>query len=192
MADEVKNLQARLIAISRLTSDYNAMLRAVLDAEAKNPDEHMVYVLKGWAYANLGDEDKAEEAFSKALALNPKSAWAHYRRGEMLSALGRGADALSAFENAVILKPNRPDFWLAKASAEDGLAMIPEAYASYMKATQLGDKTGRGWFGRARILAYMNRLDEALEAARNALGLDRDRVEYKALEDYLVEKLSGY
>jgi tetratricopeptide (TPR) repeat protein len=192
MADPVTALEHKLLAMSKLTSDYRSLLRVISEEEKKAPGEHMIHVLKGWALSNLGEYDKAEESFKKALQLNPRSAWAQYRRGEMLQRKGRHRDALECFDRAVYIKPRRADFWLAKAAAEDELAMVPEAFNSYRKAVLSGDKSGRGLFGKARILAYMNRLDEALDAVRSAIKLNADDMEYPELEQYILDKLSGY
>lgn len=182
----------KLIAMSKLTGDPQAILNEVLEQERRMPDEPMVKVLKGWAYSKIGDFPKASQAFDRAIELNPQSFWAYFRKGQMLAKRDKYREALACFNVAVRLRPKKVDFWLEKAFTEDELGMITVAYHSYDKATQLGDKTGWAWFGKARILAFLNRFDDALEAVRAGIKMDPEEPAFKDVEEYVLDKLRGY
>jgi tetratricopeptide (TPR) repeat protein len=185
-------LMRKLIAMSKLTNDNKSLLRAISEAERNLPDDHTVQVLKGWILSNMGEYDKAAASFDLAVRQNPKSAWAYYRKGQMLARQKKNRLALECLEKAVKLKPLRAEFWIEKATAEDELGLLTEAFGSYEKAIALGEKTGIGWYGKSRILAHLNRLEEALEAIRTALKLSPKDDEFRGAERYILDKLSGY
>jgi tetratricopeptide (TPR) repeat protein len=190
--DHAGEFLKKVVAMSKLTGDTASILRTVLDEEKLHPEESMVHVVKGFVLSELGDYKGASEAFDTALEINARSFWAYFHKGRMLFRQGRHEEALECFSQAVKLRPNRPDFLLAKAHAEDELARIPHAYHTYEKAILAGDKTGEAWLGKARILTYMNHNEDALDAVRMALKLRPNDEEYLAAESFIVERLSGY
>jgi tetratricopeptide (TPR) repeat protein len=192
MTESVDEFMGRLVAMSKLTDDFGGLLRVIEEKERGDPDEHMIKVLKGWALHNLKRYDEAERSFDEALTLNPRSAWAFFRKGQMLAEIGRDEDALACFGKAVKLKPRKPDFWVEKGQVEDRLGRLSDSFDSYEKAIQLGDRTGWPQAGRARILTYLNRFEEALDAIRTAMKLDPEEDAFKGYEQVILDKMRGY
>jgi len=192
MAESVDEFIGRLVAMSRLTDDFGGLLRVVEEKERSLPDEHMIKVLKGWALHNLKRYDEAERSFDEAIALNPRSAWAFFRKGQMLAETGRDEDALACFGKAVALKPRRADFWVQKGQAEDRLGRLSDSFGSYERAIQLGDRSGWPQAGRARVLTFLNRFEEALDAVRTAMKLDPEEEAFRAYEQVILDKMRGY
>lgn len=192
MADSSEELMQKLVAMSKLTDDYDGMLRGLEREEKRQPDEHMVFVLKGWALHNLKRYDEAEKSFDRAIELNPRSAWAFFRKGQLLADINRDEEALECLNSAVRLKPRRPDFWVEKGLLEDRREGISESFKSYEKAIRLGDKTGWAQSGKARILTYLNRFEEALDAIRIAMKQDPEEEAFKTYEQVILDKIRGY
>jgi tetratricopeptide (TPR) repeat protein len=192
MEDQVGELMSKLIAMSKLTNDYDTMLKVISEAEGKLYGEPMLYVLKGWVHANQGDYDKAIGAYDNAIKLNPRAAWAHYRKGQALADQERYADAKRCLDAAVKLKPNKPEFWVEKAIVDDELNRLNESFEAYENAIRLGDKTGWGWAGKARILAFLNRLEESLDAIRAAMKLNPQEEGFRKLETHILDEMGSY
>jgi tetratricopeptide (TPR) repeat protein len=180
----------RFLAMSKLNQDPGVMLRAIQAEKKRFPVEPTLWVLEGWMLSQTGDFPAATKSLEKALRLNPKSAWAHFHMGRMLAEQGRHREAVAAFGAALKLKPKRPDFWLEKAFSEDEVGDIPPAYDSYERAISLGDKTGWGWCGKAKIFTHLNRLNDALEAARMAQKLDPSEEDFKRMEQVILDRMS--
>lgn len=71
----------------------------------------------GWAYFRLGRLDEAEATLgSTVYAANDPVVWSHY--GDVLNALGRGPEAVRAWQEGLLLSPNDRD--LLKRLGEDG------------------------------------------------------------------------
>jgi tetratricopeptide (TPR) repeat protein len=190
--DPVGECLSKLLAMSKLSQDPHILLKNILEQERRMPDEPELKVVKGITQMQTGEHEKALVSFDEAITLNPRSFWAYYHKGRALMSLGRSKDALECFDKAVSIRKNKPEIWVEKALCEDELALLGQAYESYEKAVQAGDKTGRGWFGKSRILAYINRFDEALEAVRTAQKLDPDEEEYRQAQQFILDKLRGY
>ncbi|MBD3387908.1 MAG: tetratricopeptide repeat protein [Candidatus Altiarchaeales archaeon] len=180
-------LMKRLISMARLTADPSTLIRTIYEEEQRNPDNHMVYVLKGWAQSGMGKNTAALESFDRAIELNPRSAWGYYGKGEALRELRRFDEALKCFSRAVELKPRRADFWLSKGFMEEEVGMLKAAGESFKKAISLGDRSGWAQYGQSRLLVYEERLEEALDECRNAMQLSPDEEEFKMHEAFILD-----
>src|SRR5262247_2482571 len=84
-------------------------LRYGLRAFRRNPGGiKLVAVLSsamGVTRREAGDLDGALADFNRAIALDPRSAWAYFCRGSILAAMGRFDEAITDFDRAVELDP---------------------------------------------------------------------------------------
>lgn len=81
-------------------------VKALEDAAAKNPGDVLAWVNLGNLQFDLGNPDKAVEAYQKALAIDPKLADVWTDLGVMERARQRPREAVAAFAKAVALDPN--------------------------------------------------------------------------------------
>lgn len=98
----------------------------------ENPKQPVVHYNLGYAYIQLKQYEKAEQAFQKATDLNPKFADAYNDRGVVLEYLGRGADAMESYERAIKVGEHSDAFF--------NLAHIKEKIGEYKEAIQLYQK----------------------------------------------------
>ncbi|MFH1054785.1 MAG: tetratricopeptide repeat protein [Candidatus Altiarchaeota archaeon] len=189
MAGPSDELMSRLLAMSKLTGSEDAMLKLISDYEQRYPDDPMVHVLLGWSLTRLGRYDEAASCFERALELNPKSAWAYFRKGELLQVQSMYKEALLCYIKAVKLKMHNPDFWLSKALMEDELGRVEDALHSYEKSISLGEKSGWGWFWKSRILLFQERFEDSLEACLKAIEQNPEEEEFRQLKDIVTERL---
>jgi tetratricopeptide (TPR) repeat protein len=98
-------------------------LRYGLRAFRRNPRGFkLVAVLSlamGVTRRDIGDLDGALADFNRAIALDSRSAWAHFGRGTVLGEQGKLAEAITDFDRAVELDPQ-----FALAYANRGLARL--------------------------------------------------------------------
>jgi tetratricopeptide (TPR) repeat protein len=191
MAENADKLADKLLAMGKLTGDPQAMLKKVDEEHDKYSEDHMFHVLRGFALAKLKRYDESLDSLKKALELNPRSAWANYRMGEVYYELEDYETAITYFEKACQLKPANSAFWLQKALSEFESNKIKDAYKSFEKAIHRGDKTGWGWLGKSKVLVILNMLDDALEAARMAKKVNPSDEVFKMQEDYILRRMQG-
>lgn len=122
----------------------------------------------------------AEEGFRKAVALNPRNAEAWHQLGDLLAAMGRGAEGAGAYGAALEAEPGRPVSLLSLAGSlapQEALAVCdsvlamdplsPNAY--YFRSVQrlkVGDTTG----ARADLATLESVAPPGFEMGTLALG----------------------
>ena len=106
------------------------------------------------------------------MALTPDVAEAWLGRGNVLSALRRSEDALTAFERAVALRPDFPEAWLGRGNVLCDLKRHDEALAAFDQALALRPNLAAAWLGRGNVFYDRKRFADALAAYDRALAAD--------------------
>jgi len=145
-------------------------LSVLRDAERINPRYAPIFAQRGLVYAFLGQMDRAEEAFKRALALEDtpevRSALA-----EVYLATGRLDEALEQYTKAVALAPKNQDLRVRYASALL-LKGRPEAAAQVLEeGHKLKPLDAEGWYTLGQAYLALGRAKEAGVALENALAL---------------------
>jgi len=73
------------------------------------PDNDMLWVLRGTMLDELGRYADSLDSYDKALAIKTDYAVAWYSRGVVLHKLCRYSDAIASFDRALLLNPNYGD-----------------------------------------------------------------------------------
>ncbi len=124
-----------------------------------------------------GDYDLAEEAFRKALELNPRSAEAYERWGVALGREGKLREACTKFVSALELEPNRGrcEFHLAMALGQ--LGEFEQAAEHYRKAIRMlpGDPLPRVHLGG--LLCDAGRFDQGRRYLEEAAKMSPENAE---------------
>ena len=104
-----------------------------------NPNQSDAYNLRGLIYANLGDEQLAEESFRRALQLNPRDADVMQNFGYYLCQKKRYPESNVLFEQAIAepknSDPSRTLLTQGVCQAQGG--QWPQAEATLLKSYQL-------------------------------------------------------
>jgi type IV pilus assembly protein PilF len=104
-----------------------------------NPNQSDAYNLRGLIYANLGDDQLAEESFRRAQQLNPRDADVMQNFGYYLCQKKRYPEANALFEQAVAEPKNRD---VSRTLLTQGVCQAqggqwPQAEATLLRAYQL-------------------------------------------------------
>ena len=145
-------------------------LSVLRDAERINPRYAPIFAQRGLVYAFLGQMDKAEEAFKRALALEDtpevRSALA-----EVYLASGKLDEALDQYTKAVALAPKNQDLRVRYASALL-LKGRPEGAAQVLEeGHKLKPLDAEGWYTLGQAYLSLGRPKEAGVALENAVAL---------------------
>lgn len=149
---------------------HEASLDCLKRAVALQPGWPEAHNNLGNTYGRMGRMDSAEAHYRQALALNPLYAGAHSNFSFLLSAQGRYDQAVAEARRAIDLAPRLIDAYL-------NLAEVESLYLNYGAALSVLDALDgfaplhpQGLVARARVLRQLDRLDEALECARQAVA----------------------
>jgi predicted O-linked N-acetylglucosamine transferase (SPINDLY family) len=154
-------------------ADAERLYRQILAADAANfAARHMLGVL----CAQQNRLDEAEEILAAALAQNPGDAGALTNYGNVLSMLGRNAEAVASYDRALASRPDA-DVLNNRGNALQNLDRLPEALASYEQALTLKPDHLQALYRRSAILTTLGHNDEALAGYNRLLALKPGHVE---------------
>lgn len=89
-----------------LASRHHAQAAIVLERASRlEPGKQSIVEALGRAYYNSGQHERAREAFSELLELDPSAHYGHYALGQSLKRLGHTEEARTHLKLAVALSP---------------------------------------------------------------------------------------
>ena len=151
--------------------NYPAALSLLWSAAGAAPDDADIQTRLGEALERIGALDAAVDAYERALASRPDLARAMNRLVVALAQAGRGDEAVTRAQAWVAARPADPErlFTLGLAQAEQDV----EAAVRTMRqvAAQRPDHA-LAHYNLALLLKRVDRVDEAIAAARRATALD--------------------
>jgi tetratricopeptide (TPR) repeat protein len=128
--------------------------------------------------------EAAEEAYRKAIRVDPQRATARLQLANLLAALGKAAQASEELEEVCRLQPEWPDAHYLLGLLYESLGIMDRAEAEYRDASVCNPEYLLPEIARGRLLAAQGRLDDALgilDAVR------RQGLESLDLEEALAE-----
>jgi predicted TPR repeat methyltransferase len=149
--------------------EAEGLCRRILDAK---PDSLEGLLLLGAIAAQTQRTREAAELFSRAVAVNPRSAGAHSNRGNALADLGDYPAALASFDQALALAPDAADIHVNRGAALAGLDRHEAALESFERAITLAPGHAEAHHNRAGALRALGRYEEALKSCDRALALN--------------------
>jgi predicted O-linked N-acetylglucosamine transferase (SPINDLY family) len=110
----------------------------LLEAHRLRPTDEHIALDASRTLDELGQQQQALAVLQGIARVQPAAASVHAAIGDLLQRLGRFEAAAESFEHALKLEPERGDWWLSLASAQESLARYAEAMSSIERAGQVG------------------------------------------------------
>ena len=131
---------------------------------------------RGSTFLQAGNLDAAEEAFKKALAIEPDSSRAHLRLGSLYLKRGQKELALQHLERAETLSPEDVSIVNNLGTLYDQLGKYPEAIAQFNRAIELlpgepGSYNNLAWLRATCADGKYRDATQAITLARKACQL---------------------
>jgi len=157
------------------SEDSKESLREALDLANQaleiDPALPLGYFVRGLAYRDLGDWDRALSALEKAIELNPNYANAHILLSSLLYYAGRPEEGLSRVQHAMRLEPYHPyNYTFHLGQAYFILGRYPEAIAAFQNAIEKNPAAERVRIWLAASYAQAGQLDDAEWEAQEVLA----------------------
>ena len=143
-----------------------------------SPDNQSVLSALGFAYYNLGKNDKALLLLEKAIASNTKiSAETYNNAGNVYCALGRFDEAIVVYQKALRKNPAAFQTWSNLGNAYGSLRQYDKAIANYHKAIDGRPSDYFAFNNIGNVYAEIGDYKQALASYMHALKLKPDFVE---------------
>lgn len=141
----------------------------------RDPNHVPALTTLGDALAVQNEHEAAHAVFARAIALRPREASLHIRRGVALSELGRAAEAEAAYRCALELAPDLIQARFNLATALAAQQRCAEAEQVYREVIARDPAHPGALINLGHLLAADDRPDEAIMAYRQALQPDTSR-----------------
>lgn len=151
--------------------NYRAAIKSVEQWLAREPKAAAAYYVKGKAYVELGDKDRAIDALSHAIKLDPKMDLAYRERGWQLYYKSRFKEAEGDFSTLVVLTPGAPAY-TSRAYANSKLGRVKAVIQDCTKSIKLDPKDLGAYELRANALFETGPYEECIEDWKKAVALD--------------------
>ncbi len=148
-------------------NNYRKLAR-LLGAD-KQPEKAEEYLKRAGEIADLGLNDWAVDDATRALAVDPNSAAAHFARGKYLYQLHFYTSALADFEAAVKLNPKSEVYYDWKAATNREVGKWDAEIADGRRALEIDNRYSSSWLKVAHGCSKKNQWAEALAAAAKAI-----------------------
>jgi tetratricopeptide (TPR) repeat protein/S1-C subfamily serine protease len=151
------------------TDISNAILKVGISKDNAKPS---IWIERGNQLLRLGRFVEAEQAFDRAIQLNPTFvhlAW--YGKGVALGEQGKVQEAISALETSLGKYPTYTPALLSLSIGFRSLEQYEKALTTLNKAIQFAPKNASFYSEKARVLVYLKRYQDALSASSQAIEL---------------------
>ena len=137
------------------------------------PEDPELHCLQGYTFRKLGQYQKAVDAVSEGIRLDPKPV-RYANRGYGYLALGNYPAALADAETGISLNASYPAAYAVKALALQGMGRNTETLAAIEPALALEPDSAHYWQVKGMILAARGNCTDAGQAMEKSLALDPD------------------
>ncbi len=139
--------------------------------DSSNPNEWLIFGHKAFAKAKRLNE--FIDFLVEIKRTLPGTGFIYALQGEVLSEnLALHERAIESFHSAIILEPNRSDFYNGLGLAYYRMNEMQKALSIFHEATKVDPKDATSRYNEACVLALLGRPDEAIGSLRTAINLD--------------------
>ena len=168
--DELLGLSSKLGGEGRYDLAYVSALVAA--PVLKDGQQASAYNNAGLAAQSLGDHEKSEDHYKKAVELDSKYAAAHNNYANLLKELGRKVEAEDHYKKALELDPKYAAAHYNYANLLDDLGQKVEVEYHYKKVVEIDPKGAYAHNNYANLLKELGRRDEAEDHYKKAIEHD--------------------
>ncbi|MFZ3091422.1 MAG: tetratricopeptide repeat protein [Nitrospirota bacterium] len=126
----------------------------------------------GYYYHDAGLYDKAIEAYTSAIALDPNDAQVYYNRGRAYSFKKQYDRAIEDYNKAIAINPNHAQVYYMRGIAYDRKEQYDRAKEDYNKAIDINPNYADAYTMRGTAYVGKKQYDRAIEDFNKAIALD--------------------
>jgi tetratricopeptide (TPR) repeat protein len=143
---------------------------AVLKDAAANTNDALLYDLLGNAYAKLNDNQKAADAFGKAVALEPDEASHRSGLAQALLSEEKYQESLQQYQRLTQVEPDNAQNYLRMSQIYRHLAQFDKSEASLMQAKKFAPGNLEVLYNEALLYEAQARYKDAIQVLTDAIA----------------------
>jgi tetratricopeptide (TPR) repeat protein len=175
IAPDFQPAQVNLATVLTHLKQYEEAIQLHDQILRRNPNNPIVWNVRGLALRALGRFKEAAESADRAIGLEPTNAEFQFNRAESYGMLNRFDSALTSVTEALRLRPDWPEAHQVRGAILHQLTRYEEALACHDHALGLSPNLVAALDGKGMALRALHRPDEALVIHEHVLHLQPNR-----------------
>ena len=140
------------------------------------PDLVEAYIMRGNAYSDLNQYQRALDDYNEVIRLQPNLAIAYVGRGNAYSALGQHQRAIEDYNKTIRLKPDLADAYYNRGITYADIGQYQRAIKDFDEAISLQPDLPDAYGNRGNAYAALGQKQRAIEDFSKVIGLKPDDV----------------
>jgi tetratricopeptide (TPR) repeat protein len=136
------------------------------------PEDALVYIKMGSAYADKSDYKLAIVYFERAININPYSAYAYNNMGNAYAAIHDYTQAIYCFDKAILIDPHEPYAYNNKGNAYSAQKNYVGAIELYTKAVTTDQSFAGAYSNMGTAYAEVGNYNQAIDCYQKAISLE--------------------
>ena len=134
----IRKFASRQMSRGNKTDSIDKIISSDVRAIELNPDDALLYIRRGRAYAKEGNFERAIADFNKAIEVNPKSSNAYNARGMIYERQKEFDKAIEDINKAIEIDPQYAGYYSNRARIYFGEREYDKSWSDVRKAQELG------------------------------------------------------
>ena len=131
----IKNIDS-IIALFN-SSDFQGALDSIEELIEDNPNDALLFNIRGACYAGLDHKNLAKENYEKAITINPGYAKAHYNLAGALHELQDFDGSIQSYQDALVIEPDYAEAHNNLGNVFKEVGKLDTAIKSYQNAIDI-------------------------------------------------------
>jgi tetratricopeptide (TPR) repeat protein len=149
-----------------------ACTAAITTGKDQGADLAIAHIIRGNAYFNTGDYNRATRDYDEAIRLSPTNAVAFYNRANVFNSVGQYDAAIENYDKAIELRPDYANAFNNRCSAYTAKDQHDRAIEDCSRAIELDSTKANFFVGRGNAYSKKEDHDRALTDYDQAIRLD--------------------
>ena len=163
------NIESILALFSK--EQFNEALDAIQGLIINDPNDALLFNIRGACYAGLDQLNLAKENYEKAIALNPGYAKAHYNLAGALHELDEFDASIQSYQNALVIEPDYAEAHNNLGSVFKETGQLDAAIKSYEKAINIKPDYLEAYYSLGTSFQELGKLKDTVQCYEKVLEL---------------------
>lgn len=170
--EKTSDTNRRRVAELDARGDWKGLVRLAEENLARDRSNTDWWLVKGYAYTQLGQHEQAAECYAEMVRLGPDDMRGWNLLAQSQRAMRQPQRALQTLDQALLIRRDVAATWFLLGESYTDLGRDPPAAQAYREALQLNGKFTQAWYALGRSYARQGRQADFEEVVRILARLD--------------------